>query len=51
MGPLPADVQNYTSYAAASTTARANAEVARAFVKHLDSPGAQAMFAAAGIER
>jgi molybdate transport system substrate-binding protein len=51
VGPLPADVQNYTSYAAASTTARANAEVARAFVKHLDSPGAQAMFAAAGIER
>jgi molybdate transport system substrate-binding protein len=51
IGPLPAEVQNYTSYAAAPMTARVNAEVARAFVRHLGSSEGQAMFAAAGIER
>jgi len=51
VGPLPSEVQNYTSYAGASMTARANADVARAFVRHLRSPEGQAMFAAAGIER
>jgi molybdate transport system substrate-binding protein len=51
VGPLPAEVQNYTTYAGAPMTARANAEVARAFVQHLGSPDGQAMFAAAGIER
>jgi molybdate transport system substrate-binding protein len=50
IGPLPAEVQNYTSYGAAPMTARANAEVARAFVRHLGSSDGQAMFAAAGIE-
>jgi molybdate transport system substrate-binding protein len=52
VGPLPAEVQNYTSYAgAAMTTARPNADVARAFVRHLGSPDGHAMFAGAGIER
>ena len=51
VGPLPADVQNYTSYAGAPMMARPNAEVARAFVRHLGSPDGQAIFAAAGIER
>jgi len=51
VGPLPAEVQNYTTYAGAPMTARANAEVARAFVRHLGSPDGQAMFVAAGIER
>lgn len=51
VGPLPADVQNYTAYAGAPMTARANADVARAFVRHLDSPDGRAMFAAAGIDR
>jgi len=51
VGPLPAEVQNYTSYAGAPMTARANAEVARAFVRHLGSSDGQAVFAAAGIER
>ena len=50
VGPLPAEVQNYTSYAGAPMTARANAEVARAFVRHLGSPDGKALFAAAGIE-
>ena len=51
VGPLPAEVQNYTSYAGVPMTARANAEVARAFVRHLGSSDSQAVFAAAGIER
>jgi molybdate transport system substrate-binding protein len=51
VGPLPAEVQNYTSYAGAPMMARANAEVARAFVRHLGSPDGHAVFAAAGIER
>ena len=48
---LPAEVQNYTSYAGASMAARPNAEIARAFVRHLGSPDGQAVFAAAGIQR
>ena len=32
-------------------TARPNADVARAFVRHLGGPDGQAMFTAAGIER
>ena len=51
VGPLPAEVQNYTLYAGAPMTARPNAEAARAFVRHLGSPEGHAMFAAAGIER
>jgi molybdate transport system substrate-binding protein len=51
VGPLPAEVQNYTSYVGAAMTARPNADVARALVRHLGSPDGQAMFAAAGIER
>jgi len=51
VGPLPAAVQNYTSYAGAPMAAQANAEVARAFVRHLGSPDGKALFAAAGIER
>lgn len=51
VGPLPAEVQNYTSYAGARVTARSNAEVARAFVRHLGSPAGKALFAAAGIEQ
>jgi molybdate transport system substrate-binding protein len=37
--------------AGAAVTARPNADVAKAFVRHLGSPGGQAMFIAAGIER
>jgi len=51
VGPLPAEVQNYTTYASAPMTARPNVEVARAFVRHLGSPDGKALFAAAGIER
>jgi molybdate transport system substrate-binding protein len=51
VGPLPAEVQNYTTYASAPMTARPNVEVARAFVRHLGSLDGKALFAAAGIER
>ncbi len=51
VGPLPPDVQNYTSYAAAPMTAASNPEVARAFVRSLGSPAGKALFAAAGIEQ
>ena len=50
VGPLPPEVQNYTSYAAAPMTAASNAEVSRTFVRSLGSPAGKASFAAAGIE-
>lgn len=51
VGPLPADLQNYTSYTAAPMTAGSNAEGAREFVRYLGTPAAKALFAAAGIEQ
>ena len=51
VGPLPADVQNYTSYAAAPMKGGANAEGAREFVRYLGTPAAKALFAAGGIEQ
>jgi molybdate transport system substrate-binding protein len=50
VGPLPADVQNFTSYAAASMTAGSNTDAARDFVRYLGTPAAKALFVAAGIE-
>jgi molybdate transport system substrate-binding protein len=50
VGPLPAEVQNYTSYSAASLNAAASAEAARAFVRFLATPEAKALFAAAGVD-
>ena len=50
VGPLPAEVQNYTSYTAVPMTAASNAEVARAFTRYLGSPAAKALFVAAGVE-
>jgi molybdate transport system substrate-binding protein len=50
VGPLPADVQNYTSYSAAPMTAAANAELARAFVRWLGGPESKALFVAAGVD-
>jgi molybdate transport system substrate-binding protein len=50
VGPLPADVQNYTSYAAAPTTAAPNAELARAFVRYLGGAESKALFVAAGVD-
>jgi molybdate transport system substrate-binding protein len=50
VGPLPPDVQNYTSYSAAPMTATAGTEPARSFVRYLGSPEAKALFVAAGVD-
>ena len=50
VAPLPAEVQNYTSYTAAPHSAAANTEAAAAFVRYLASPAGKAYFTAAGIE-
>jgi molybdate transport system substrate-binding protein len=50
LGPLPADIQNYTTYNAALTTNGPQPEAARAFVTYLATPEARRIFAAAGIE-
>lgn len=50
IGPLPAEVQNYTSYIAVPMTGGANAELARSFVKYLGTPAGKKLFVAAGIE-
>jgi molybdate transport system substrate-binding protein len=49
VGPLPAEVQNYTSYTAA-VMAGARASAAQEFVRYLGTQAAKATFAAAGIE-
>ncbi len=50
VGPLPAEAQNYTSYAAAPSATPANSEGAAAFLKYLGSPAARAAFRARGVE-
>ncbi len=50
VGPVPAAVQNYTSYVASPMVGSANAALARQFVKHLGSPAGKKLFVAAGIE-
>ena len=51
VGPLPAEVQNYTSYAAAAGAGSPGGEPARRFIRFLGSPSGKALFAAAGIEQ
>jgi len=50
VGPLPAEVQNYTSYDAALMTGASAADAARAVLRQLATPAAKAIFVAAGIE-
>jgi molybdate transport system substrate-binding protein len=50
VGPLPAEVQNYTSYAAAPMTAAAQPELARAFVRYLGGAESKALLVAAGVD-
>ncbi|MGZ5095666.1 MAG: molybdate ABC transporter substrate-binding protein [Burkholderiales bacterium] len=50
VGPLPAEVQNYTTYVASPMTGVSNAELARTFVQYLGSPAGKKLFVAAGIE-
>jgi molybdate transport system substrate-binding protein len=47
VGPLPAEIQNYTNYAAARLS---KSEAALAFIHFLETPAAKVLFAAAGIE-
>jgi len=49
IGPLPAEIQNYTSYVAVPMSAGSNKEVAAAFVRFLGGPG-KPLFVAAGID-
>jgi molybdate transport system substrate-binding protein len=50
VGPLPAEVQNYTSYSAAPMNAAPSADLARGFVRFLSTPEAKALFVAAGVD-
>jgi len=50
VGPLPADIQNYTSYSAAPMSSAANADLARAFVRFLGGAQSKALFGAAGVD-
>ena len=48
-GPLPPDIQNYTSYGAALMSNAPSADAAKAFLTYLATPEAKQIFAAAGI--
>lgn len=50
IGPLPADVQNYTSYAATVHAAPSNAKGAADFLKFLALPATRKIFADRGVE-
>jgi molybdate transport system substrate-binding protein len=50
VGPLPTEAQNYTTYAAAPSTAPANSEGAAAFIKFLGSAAARSSLLARGVE-
>jgi molybdate transport system substrate-binding protein len=50
VGPLPAAIQNYTSYEAVLMTGATVPEAARAVLRYLATPAAKAAFTAGGIE-
>jgi molybdate transport system substrate-binding protein len=50
VGPLPADVQNYTSYDAALMNGAPAADAAKAVLRQLATPAAKSAFNSAGIE-
>ena len=49
-GPLPADLQSYTSFSAAASAASKNADAAKAFIKFLTGPEALPVIKAKGME-
>lgn len=49
VGPLPAEVQNYTSYTAAPLASSQQPALAQEFVVFLSSAGARSLFVAAGV--
>jgi molybdate transport system substrate-binding protein len=50
VGPLPADVQNYTSYVAGVMSEARAPDTARDFVRYLTSAAARRTFAATGVQ-
>ncbi|HEV2009388.1 MAG TPA: substrate-binding domain-containing protein [Burkholderiales bacterium] len=50
VGPLPAEVQNYTSYEAALMTGATAADAARVVLRQLTTPAGKAAFVSAGVE-
>ena len=50
VGPLPAEVQNYTTYEAALMTGAPSADAAQTVMRELATPAAKAAFTAAGVE-
>ena len=50
VGPLPKDIQNYTTYAVGLGSGAKQAEAARAFIKVLTGPSAAAVLKTAGME-
>jgi molybdate transport system substrate-binding protein len=50
VGPLPADIQNYTTYGAVQLTSATSKDAAMAFLKYLATPEAKQTLASAGIE-
>lgn len=49
VGPLPPEIQHFTTYMAVPMTSAPNADGAKAFVRYLATPAAKALFAAHGI--
>jgi molybdate transport system substrate-binding protein len=49
VGPIPEEVQNYTMYSSALVAAAPSPAPARAFLAYLETPEAQAIFAASGV--
>src|SRR5262249_20780858 len=50
VGPLPAEVQNYTTYGAALMAGAPSPQAAKAFLTFLATPEAKQAFAAGGVE-
>ena len=50
VGPLPADVQNYTSYDAVMMTGRASPEAVKAVLKQIATPAGKAAFTSNGVD-
>lgn len=50
VGPLPAEIQNYTAYSATPVAGAQNTEVASSLVRYLGGSTGRRLFAAAGIE-
>jgi molybdate transport system substrate-binding protein len=51
VGPLPAEIQNYTTYSAAIGAAASDPAAAKAFIALLAGPNVEAMLKARGLER